>query len=342
MAFPTPFVSVGPVGIWGQTAAGYYAPIGITTPTAATGVLTLASNAVAGEKVNIGQQTYVWAASANVQTPNVVKIGADASTSIDNLIAAINATASAQGSLYSFNTIPNTQVTAATGAGDTMGVTAIVPGANGNLIPTTETMTGGSWASATLTGGIDGALVTSGSSGAAASQVQGTAADNAVAVGNPVQTGGVAVTGSSYAPGYAVGDAAVLAVDKDSGGLLVVNRTLTTTDNVTTTPVASSVAAVSAYAASKVVKASAGRLFSVNGYNSKGSAQFIQVHNATSLPADTAVPLIVITAPATGNFSIDFGPLGIPLSTGITLANSSTGPALTVGSADVWFTASYV
>lgn len=158
MAFPTPFVSVGPVGIWGQTPAGTYAPIGITTPTAATGVLTLSSNAVAGETVTIGQQKYTWAASANVQTPNIVKIGADASTSIDNLIAAINATAASQGSLYSFNTIPNTQVTAAVGAGDTMGATAITAGANGNLIATTETMSGGAWASATLTGGTPSAL----------------------------------------------------------------------------------------------------------------------------------------------------------------------------------------
>lgn len=66
--------------------------------------------------------------------------------------------------------------------------------------------------------------------------VAGTAADNAAAAGNPVQTGGVAKTGSSYAPGYTDGDAAVLAIDKTSGGLLVHGRTLTTTDQITPRP----------------------------------------------------------------------------------------------------------
>lgn len=59
---------------------------------------------------------------------------------------------------------------------------------------------------------------------------QGLVADNAVASGGPVQTGGVAVTGSSYAPAYTAGDLAKLAVDKDSGGLLshirVISRTI--------------------------------------------------------------------------------------------------------------------
>ncbi len=158
MAFPTPFVQVGPTAIWGQTPAGNYAPIAITAPVAATGTLTLAGNAVAGETVTIGQQVYVWAASANTQTPNVVKVGSSASVSIDNLIAAINATAASQGSLYSFNTIPNLQVTAAAGAGDTMDVTAITAGANGNLIATLETMSQGSWAHPTLINGAGGAI----------------------------------------------------------------------------------------------------------------------------------------------------------------------------------------
>lgn len=47
-------------------------------------------------------------------------------------------------------------------------------------------------------------------------------------------------------------------------------------------PVSSSIA----YEASRVIKTGPGKLFSLDGYNSKGSAQFIQLHDAASLPAD--------------------------------------------------------
>lgn len=95
------------------------------------------------------------------------------------------------------------------------------------------------------------------------------------------------------------------------------------------------------YATSLVVKAGAGVLFGIIGYNSKASAQFVLVHDAATLPADGAAPKIVLTVPATSNFSIDFGPFGRKFSTGIVLSNSSTGPTKTVGAADCWFDAQY-
>lgn len=100
-------------------------------------------------------------------------------------------------------------------------------------------------------------------------------------------------------------------------------------------------ATTAAYAASKVVKAASGYLWRVTGYNSKASSQFIQIHDAASLPADTAVPVVVFNVPASQYFSVDFAPLGRYFTTGIVVCNSSTGPTKTIGSADCWFDAQY-
>ena len=96
-----------------------------------------------------------------------------------------------------------------------------------------------------------------------------------------------------------------------------------------------------AYVASQVIKAQPGVFYGVVGYNSKGSAQFIQIHDAAALPADNAVPVIIFTVGAASNFSLVYPKFGRYFSTGIVICNSSTGPTKTIGSADCWFDAQF-
>ena len=92
-----------------------------------------------------------------------------------------------------------------------------------------------------------------------------------------------------------------------------------------------------AYEASHVLKASPGTLVSLVGYNS-GAAQFIQIYNSATLPANGAAPAYTFAVGAAQNFSLD-APTGIPFTVGIVVGNSSTGPTKTIGGADCYFSA---
>lgn len=98
------------------------------------------------------------------------------------------------------------------------------------------------------------------------------------------------------------------------------------------------------YEKGRLAKSGPGTLFGFQGYSSKASAQFIQVFDLPTFAqlATGTVPVIVITVNATGNFSLSLGTVGRRCLQGIVVANSSTGPTYTAGSADTWFDIQYV
>jgi len=72
-------------------------------------------------------------------------------------------------------------------------------------------------------------------------------------------------------------------------------------------------------------------------YNTKASAQYFNVFDASTLPADTAVPLF--SFPLAANNGVGFGwqPNGRQFQTGLVLCNSSTDATKTIGAADCFF-----
>jgi len=134
--------------------------VAVPASAAATGNLTLTANVTDSDQVLIDAKTYTFETVLTNVDGNVL-IGATASDSIDNLIAAITLGAGS-GTLYAAATTLHPTVTAAAGVGDTMDATAKTAGTAGNTIATTDpTDSGGvmSWGAATLTGGDGDAVI---------------------------------------------------------------------------------------------------------------------------------------------------------------------------------------
>jgi hypothetical protein len=125
-------------------------------PVVATGVLTLPANAIVNETVTIDGVTYTFRTVLAPPLANDILIGAAATNTIDNLIAAINGAGGA-GTTYGTGTVAHPTVTAAAGTGDTMTLVAKTAGAAGSLIATTDMMatSNGFWATPTLINGVD-------------------------------------------------------------------------------------------------------------------------------------------------------------------------------------------
>lgn len=126
-----------------------------------------------------------------------------------------------------------------------------------------------------------------------------------------------------------------LEVKNDSGGALPVSISTPSASSDTWSRYDSV-----AYENSEVVKASAGIFRGVTGYNS-GPAQWIQIHNTTTVVADTAVPAIIVPVAAQSSFIWSAGEKGTWFTTGIMVCNSTTGPTKTIGAADCFFNALY-
>jgi uncharacterized protein (TIGR02217 family) len=139
-----------------------YAPGGSATASltfipsvAATAVLEIDSNPANSKTVVIDGSIYTFT-TGNADAAYKVKIGVSAAITIDNLINAINATATPGLTTYGVGTIAHPTVSASAGAGSTIVATAIIAGVSGNAITTTTNIGGaGSWNHSTLTGGVD-------------------------------------------------------------------------------------------------------------------------------------------------------------------------------------------
>lgn len=171
--------------------------------------------------------------------------------------------------------------------------------------------------------------------------ITGDVAHDAVDSGNPVKVGGYAADPTSLPSAVAAGDR-VNGIFDQNGRLITNDGTGrdATNDSISTQPVEPSNINTTAYAASLVVKASAGTLYRVRGFTST-AAQWIQIHDAASLPADTAVPEEITYPDALGNFEFNF-PQGKLFASGIVVCDSSTGPTKTIGSANCWISAEYI
>lgn len=103
------------------------------------------------------------------------------------------------------------------------------------------------------------------------------------------------------------------------------------------TPLPIKAAPQAALAASVQALAVPAVVYGISGYNSKASAQFIQLHDSAAAAADGVAPAFNMTVGASSNFNFDFGAHGMPFLAGVYACNSSTSATKTIGSADCQF-----
>lgn len=162
--------------------AGDFESLGCSASVAATGTLTSDNTAPAdGALVQIGPDIYIARTALTASTTKwEVLINGTADAFMLNLIRALNRTGT-PGTDYGSDTPKNTNIRAATSVtAHAFVVTALIPGAIGNLIATPTPGTHLSWGAATLTGGLNAVLST------AATLAAGTASIGSLAAGEAV------------------------------------------------------------------------------------------------------------------------------------------------------------
>jgi hypothetical protein len=141
--------TIGKAGLLGKVVTNAAA-------VAATGTLTIVTTPTDGDTVTIGGQVYRW--KTTIAAINDVLIGGSATNALANLKLAINAGAGA-GTNYYTGTLINQYVAGTTATATTLLVTALELGTTGNAVATTASdSANATWASATLTGGVNGTL----------------------------------------------------------------------------------------------------------------------------------------------------------------------------------------
>ena len=95
----------------------------------------------------------------------------------------------------------------------------------------------------------------------------------------------------------------------------------------------------SGLADSLIISSNPSVLYGLTIYNGKAPAQYIQLHDAASLPADASIPIYPPIQIDTGETKGLSFPEGRIFSTGIVVCNSSTANTKTIGAADCMFDA---
>ena len=97
-----------------------------------------------------------------------------------------------------------------------------------------------------------------------------------------------------------------------------------------------------ALASSLIVCTGPAYVTSLTVANTNAAAQYIQLHDASTVPADTAIPSTVFTASASSDKIVSYSLPGRYFTTGVVICNSSTAATKTLGSADCFFDVQFI